>query len=81
MYMHYSSSIVGDGSKYSFLGTMNVNFIMGPDGNDAWKLLRNWNALDPVSEEEIKRNEVAFKYQGNRNPFIDHPSYADLIWG
>ncbi len=40
-----------------------------------------WHKLDPVSSEERVRNEVIYKWQGNRNPFIDKPEYADLIWG
>lgn len=82
MYMHYSKSIANDGSKYSFLGDMNVHYVMGPNQKaTCFKLLREWNAIDPVDDFERNRNEVAYQYQGNRNPFIDHPSYADLIWG
>ena len=40
-----------------------------------------WHAEDPVSEKEIIRNNVAYGGQGNRNPFIDHPEYANRIWG
>lgn len=40
-----------------------------------------WNAMDPVSPEEINRNNASYTYQGNRNPFIDNPTYVDLIWG
>lgn len=47
----------------------------------AINMLLRWHKLDPVSERERKRNEELFKIQGNRNPFIDHPEYADLIWG
>ena len=44
-------------------------------------LLLRWNELDPVSEKEKDRNEVIFTdYQHNRNPFIDHPEYARMIW-
>lgn len=43
--------------------------------------LLEWNHLDPVDEFERHRNEVICKYQHNRNPFIDHPEFADLIWG
>ncbi len=39
-----------------------------------------WHKRDPVSSEERLRNEVIYKWQGNRNPFIDHPEFADLIW-
>ena len=39
-----------------------------------------WDAMDPVSEKEINRNEAVYKFQGNRNPFIDHPEYVAMIW-
>ncbi len=42
--------------------------------------LLEWNELDPVDEFEIHRNNVIYMYQGNRNPFIDHPEYADIIF-
>ncbi len=45
------------------------------------ELLLEWNKLDPVSETEIIRNNYTYTVQGNRNPFIDHPECADLIWG
>ncbi|MGB0868140.1 MAG: endonuclease [Flavobacteriales bacterium] len=41
-----------------------------------------WHANDPVSSFEENRNNVIYNsYQENRNPFIDHPEYANLIWG
>jgi len=40
-----------------------------------------WNIMDPVSPEEIARNNASYTYQGNRNPFIDHPEYVVQIWG
>lgn len=44
--------------------------------------LLEWNKLDPVDEYEIHRNNLLFKnYTNNRNPFIDFPQWADLIWG
>jgi endonuclease I len=43
-------------------------------------ILLTWNILDPVSIKETKRNNAIFSYQGNRNPFIDHPEYACAIW-
>ena len=45
------------------------------------ELLLEWNKIDPVSETEIIRNDYTYTIQGNRNPFIDHPECADLIWG
>lgn len=43
-------------------------------------VLLQWNELDPVSEKEIARNNAVYKIQGNRNPFIDNPSYVTSIW-
>ncbi|MCJ7934736.1 MAG: endonuclease [Chryseobacterium sp.] len=40
-----------------------------------------WHIMDPVSQEEIARNNASYSYQGNRNPFIDHPEYVAQIWG
>ncbi|XP_014506123.1 uncharacterized protein LOC106765869 isoform X1 [Vigna radiata var. radiata] len=43
--------------------------------------LLKWNEVDPPSREEKLRNERICKfYQHNRNPFVDHPEYANLIW-
>jgi endonuclease I len=35
-----------------------------------------WHAADPPDAAERERNEVIFSFQGNRNPFIDHPEWA-----
>jgi len=52
-------------------------------GLQTWELnqLLAWNAADPVSATEIKRNNASYAYQGNRNPYIDHPEYVNQIWG
>ena len=44
-------------------------------------LLMKWHREDPVSEKEINRNEVVYRWQGNRNPFIDHPELSEYVWG
>lgn len=43
-------------------------------------VLMAWHLADPVSAAEQARNEVIYGYQGNRNPFIDHPEYACEIF-
>ncbi len=43
-------------------------------------LLLEWNLLDPVDDFERQRNEVIFGYQGNRNPFIDYPEFATMMF-
>ena len=41
--------------------------------------LIEWSELDPPDEYERARNELVFRAQGNRNPFIDHPEYVEAI--
>lgn len=44
-------------------------------------VLLEWNAADPPSAAELRRNDlIQQQFQGNRNPFIDHPEWADSIW-
>ena len=44
--------------------------------------LLEWNELDPVDDYEIHRNNLLFNnYTNNRNPFIDFPEWANIIWG
>lgn len=43
-------------------------------------ILLIWNNNDSVDSFEENRNNVVYEYQKNRNPFIDHPSLANLIW-
>lgn len=47
-----------------------------------------WHFRDPPSTFERRRNHLVFHkidnplhYQGNRNPFVDHPEYAWAIFG
>ncbi len=42
--------------------------------------LLEWNRIDPPDNFERRRNNVVFGYQHNRNPFIDHPEFADRIY-
>jgi endonuclease I len=44
-------------------------------------LLLRWHKQDPVDNFERNRNELIYTYQGNRNPFIDYPDFAERIWG
>ena len=44
------------------------------------ELFLKWNIEDPVSPFEVQRNSVIYSAQGNRNPFIDNPYLATLIW-
>ena len=34
----------------------------------------------PKNAKEIARNDAVYSYQGNRNPFIDHPEWVDCLF-
>ena len=46
----------------------------------AMTMLIRWHEEDPVSQKEIDRNNAVYGIQHNRNPFIDNPDFAELIW-
>lgn len=62
-----------------------INSATGPvtyaANSDMPDVFLEWNDQDPVSNLEITRNDVIYSYQGNRNPFIDNPYLATMIWG
>jgi len=40
-----------------------------------------WHREDPVDESERKRNHLIYtSYQFNRNPFVDDPDFAELVF-
>ncbi|NQY10446.1 MAG: endonuclease [Flavobacteriales bacterium] len=39
-----------------------------------------WHIEDPVDSFEINRHEIIYSYQNNRNPYIDHPEYASIVF-
>ena len=40
-----------------------------------------WNHADPSDDFEMRRNNIIYNWQQNRNPFIDYPNLADYIFG
>lgn len=58
----------------------------GKVGEDARKMQRErlpillaWHNIFPPDEYEFHRNAVISEVQGNRNPLIDHPEWAEKI--
>jgi endonuclease I len=77
MYLHYGTQCL---PTYVAVGI--------PVASDAnmLDLLLQWNADDPASLYEDRRNTYLGNAsnnfgQGNRNPFIDNPYLATVIWG
>ena len=64
--------------SYGFMYDLSSNLTLQPW---AYEMLLSWSASDPVSYKELNRNDVIYKYQQNRNPFIDCPELAEHIWG
>lgn len=80
VYVHYSTDF--GGNKQSYYGDLSLGDVLAPYYDDqCYLILRKWNAMDPVSEQEKTLNDYAESVQGNRNPFIDFPSFADAIFG
>lgn len=75
--MYMSVRYYGEDSGWSTSGMTNKSEIK----SWAMDMLLRWNDLDPVSQKEINRNNAIYNdYQHNRNPFVDHPEYARMIW-
>jgi len=43
-------------------------------------VLLRWHREDPVDAAEYQHHETVARYQGNRNPFIDHPEWAACVF-
>jgi endonuclease I len=77
--------------NYFYMATRYYNEDSGWPGSDmvtgsqfktwAKTMLLIWAQQDPVSQKETDRNNAVYAIQNNRNPFIDHPEYANSIWG
>ena len=66
----------GDGSAI-FSGSESTNYGFT---TYAKNLFKKWHDNDQPSTYEQKKNNAAQNVQGNRNPFVDHPEYADYIF-
>jgi endonuclease I len=43
-------------------------------------VLLQWHEQDPVDDYERQRNETVHAFQGNRNPFVDHPEWVACVF-
>lgn len=58
--------------------TMYPAYQIGDIGNI--NTLYQWHQEDPPTIEELTRNGLVENYQGNRNPYIDHPEWVYKAW-
>lgn len=81
----YLNNGAGNGAAKNWT-TANGSYIFSSSGNNGFvqkylNMLLRWHREYPVSQREITRNGNVESCQSNRNPFVDHPSWVDLIWG
>ena len=92
MFVHYNSAnTLGDNTNKAgscpttascpTSGSLPLTNVLKGTKAQAFELLLKWHNEDPVDNIELVRNEAVYKIQGNRNPFIDKPEYANYIWG
>jgi endonuclease I len=61
-----AASNTGNNEPIAYMGLLSV--------------LLQWHVQDPVDDFERDGHEVVYGYQGNRNPFIDHPEWVDCLF-
>lgn len=60
------SSMTGNNESVAYMGLLSV--------------LLQWHEQDPPDALEIARNDVIQGFQGNRNPFVDHPEWVECLY-
>ena len=56
-----------------------VNSVMKVYDEERLKTILGWHKAMDVMEHEKHRNQAICAVQGNRNPLIDHPDWAEKI--
>ncbi|MBL8728136.1 MAG: endonuclease [Planctomycetes bacterium] len=74
----------GGGGEPDLRLTDNAGLIQTTSGGTAYmgllSTLLQWHQQDPVDAREMHRNDVVYSFQGNRNPFIDHPEWVSCLF-
>jgi len=92
MYM----SVRYDGGNHGITGAMEPDLILTDDRNliassnagsnltvaymGLKSTLIQWSKDDPVDSYELRHNDTVYSFQGNRNPFVDHPEYIACVF-
>ena len=81
IYVHYNA--FGDRDEYTIpegKGLKLTNIITPSEGETVEQTICRWNKIDPPDAMEKYRNDQVEKVQGNRNPFIDFPELANMMF-
>jgi hypothetical protein len=60
------SSNTGENEPVAYMGMLSV--------------LLEWHEQDPADLIEFQHHEAVASFQGNRNPFIDHPEWVSCVF-
>ena len=72
---------MGEHQNHLYNGNAQLLDKLGADGVfESLAIILKWHMQDPPSLTEMVRNDGAETYQGNRNPFIDYPELAPLLF-
>ena len=81
MIFYMATRYEGENGELDLVVVDEVNTYPNPEHGKLSALLE-WNTMDPPSVfEEMRNDRIYDNWQGNRNPFVDHPEFADYIWG
>ncbi len=64
----------------SLIGASNVGANLSVAYMGLKSVLLQWHKEDPVDAFEFRHNEAVYSFQGNRNPFVDHPEYVACVF-
>lgn len=80
-YMHYESTMSPQLELVNRSPNTNTASRTQSGKAGVLEVLLDWHELDPVSDYEIRRNNLLYyNYQLNRNPYIDHPEWARIAY-
>jgi endonuclease I len=60
------ASATGSNEPFAYMGRLSV--------------LLQWHQEDPVDAKELAHTNAVHQFQGNRNPFVDHPEWAACLY-
>ncbi|MFQ6371605.1 ExeM/NucH family extracellular endonuclease [Shewanella sp. YIC-542] len=81
MLMYMDTRYQGNGDVTPDLVLVNTTTNNGEPQLGRLCRLLEWAKQDPVDSFEQKRNNAIYQYQGNRNPYIDHPEWIAKVYG